>query len=66
VEAEEAMLYVPGFDEGLAVFEESGDPGGIDMGIERTVKIVDHPENGGTCLGLAEVIAVASLAHILD
>lgn len=65
MEAEEAMLYVPGIDKRLAVFEESGNPSGSDVGIERAMKIVDHPIDGGASLGFAEIVAIASLVHIL-
>ena len=66
VEAEEAMRYVPGIDEGLAVFEERGDPSVADVGIERGVHVVNHPEHRDATPRLAKIIAIACLVHILD
>ena len=66
VEAEEAMLYLPIGDKGFALFEQLGDPSVADVGIERGVHVVNHPIDWDACLGLAEIIAIASLVHILD
>ena len=66
MEAEEAMRYVPGIDEGFAVFEERGDPSVADVGIERGVHVVNHPEHRDATPCLAEIIAITSLVHVLD
>ena len=65
VEAEEAMLHLPVGDKGFALLEQRGDPGGSDVGIERGVHVVNHPEHRDATPCLAEIIAIASLVHIL-
>ena len=64
MQAEEAVGDTPGGDEGLTGFEEHGDPGGADVGIERREHVVDHPEDGLTALGLSEMITLAGMVHL--
>ena len=66
MEAEETMLHLPVCNERLSSFEEIGDPIIPDMGILWTEQVIDHPIDGRPRLGLAEVIAVTSLVHILN
>jgi hypothetical protein len=65
MKAEEAVGGAPGLQEGLTLFEERGDPTISDMGIEGRVHVIDHPEDGLAALGLAEVIALRCMAHLL-
>ena len=65
MEAEEAMLHLPIGDKGFALLEQLGDPSVTDVGIERGVHVVNHPIDWGACLGLAEIIAIASLVHLV-
>ena len=66
MQAEEAMGDLPGGDERLTSLEERGDPSGADMGIERCEHVIDHPEDGLATLGLAEMIALTGVMHLLD
>jgi len=67
MQAEEAVMHLPVLQEGLALFQELGDPGILtDVGIERLKHIVDHPVHGLTALGLAEVITLRCMVHLLD
>jgi hypothetical protein len=66
MEAEEAVGDAPGGDEGLTGLEERGDPGGADVGIEGREHVVDHPEDGLAAPGLAEVIALTGMMHLID
>ena len=66
MQAEEAVIHLPVLQEGLALFQELGDPGILtDVGIEWLKHIVDHPVHGLAALGLAEVIALRCMAHLL-
>jgi len=65
VEAEEAMLYVPIGDEGFALLEQLGDPSVADMGIERGVHVVNHPEHRDATPCLAEMVALAGIVHLV-
>ena len=65
MQAEEAVLDLPGFEEGFTDFEEGGEPGGsADVGIKGLAHVVDHPEDGLAGSGLAEMIAVTGVAHL--
>ena len=65
MEAEEAVLDLPGLEEGLTDFEEGGDPSGTDVGIEGLAHVIDHPEDRLPGFGLAEMIAVTGMAHLV-
>ena len=66
MQAEEAVVGAPVFEEGLTLFEERRDPAITDMGIEGIQHVIDHPEDGLTALGLTKVIALTSPVHLLD
>lgn len=67
MQAEEAVMHLPVLQEGLALFQKLGDPGILtNMGIERLKHIVDHPVHGLAALGLAEVITLRCMVHLLD
>jgi hypothetical protein len=66
VEAEEAVLNAPTFDEGFAPLEESGEPTVTDMGIKGPMEVVDHPEDGLAALGLTKEIALGGMMHLFD
>ena len=66
MQAEETVSGVPGLQEGLALFEECGDPAVTDVGIKGILHIVDHPEDGLPALGLTEVITLGCAVHLVD
>ena len=66
VETEEAVLGEPGAEEGFASFEEGGEPGGADVGIERLEHVIDHPEDGLTGFGLTKIITLGCVVHLFN
>ena len=67
MQAEEAVMDLPGVKEGLTLLQELGDPSILtDVGIEGLEHIVDHPVHGLAALSLAEVIALRCMVHISD
>jgi hypothetical protein len=66
METEEAVLDLPGFEEGFTDFEEGREPcGGTDVGIEGLAHVINHPEDGFAGFGLAEMIAVTGVVHLV-
>ena len=66
METEEAVLDLPGFEEGLTDFKEGREPcGGTDVGIEGLAHVINHPEDGFAGFGLAEMITVAGVVHLV-
>ena len=66
MQSEETVLDLPALDERLTLFEDPGDPGIADVGIKRLKHIIDHPEDGLATLGLAEVITLGCVVHLVD
>jgi hypothetical protein len=67
MQAEEAVMDLPGVKEGLTLLQELRDPSILtDVGIEGLEHIVDHPVHGLAALSLAEVIALRCMVHISD
>ena len=65
MQAEEAVGGPPVLKQGLALFEERGDPGIADMCIEGHEHVVDHPEDGLSALSLTKVITLGCMVHLL-
>ena len=67
MQAEEAVGDLPGGDERFAGLEKRGHPGRrADMSIEGHEHVVNHPEDGLAALGLAEIVALTGMPHLLD
>ena len=66
MQSEEAVANLPAVEERLTLFEDPGDPGIADVGIEGLEHVIDHPEDGLAALGLAEVITLGSVVHLVD
>jgi hypothetical protein len=66
MQSEEAVLDLPAVEERLTLFEDPGDPGITDVGVERLKHIIDHPEDGLPALGLAEMITLGCVVHLVD
>ena len=66
VEAEEAVLNAPTFDERLASLEERGEPTVTDMGIKGPMEVVDHPKDGLAAFGLSKEITLGGMMHLFD
>jgi len=63
---EEAVSDTPGLDERLAALEELGEPAaGTDVGVEGALQVVNHPKEGLAALGLAEVVTLTGMTHLL-
>lgn len=66
VETEEAVLDRPAFQDRVALFEETGDPGVADMGVEGRHHLIDHPVDRLTGFGLAKEITLGGVMHLFD
>jgi hypothetical protein len=50
----------------VTLLEEIGDPGVADMGVEGCHHVIDHPEDGLTGSGLAKVVTLGGVMHLVS